>query len=231
MKRFYADAGVIPAGDGWQVALDGRGIKTQGGRAQIVPSQTLAEALADEWHGQGADIDPARFVLRDMADFAIDLIAPDRDAAIGALMRFAEGDTLCYRADAGEALHLRQIERWEPLLHAAEARYDVQFTRIEGITHRPQPEPTLHRLRAVLQAQDAFALSALNTLASLATSLVIGLAALEPGAEADALWAAANLEEDWQADLWGKDWEAEERRARRLATFGAAMDFARLAQR
>ncbi|MFC0588490.1 ATP12 family chaperone protein [Novosphingobium aquiterrae] len=231
MKRFYAYAGVIAVDDGWQVALDGRGIKTQGGRPQIVPSQALAHALADEWHGQGADIDPARFVLRDMADFAIDLIAPDRDAAITALMRFAESDTLCYRAEAGEALHARQSELWEPLLQAAEARYDVHLTRIDGITHRPQPAATLERLRAALSAQDAFALSALNTLASLAASLVVGLAALEPEAEAEALWAVANLEEDWQADLWGKDWEAEERRAKRLAIFTAAMDFARLARR
>ena len=31
------------------------------------------------------------------------------------------------------------------------------------------------------------------------------------------------LEEEWQADLWGRDWEAEERRARREADFLRAM--------
>ncbi|WP_296674907.1 ATP12 family chaperone protein [Novosphingobium sp.] len=230
MKRFYAAVTIAAVPGGWQVMLDGRGVKSQGGRAQIVPSPGLAEALADEWARQGEQIDPAGFILRDMADFAIDVIGPDRDASITALMRFAEGDTLCYRADAGEPLHERQAEVWEPLLSAAEARYDVHFERIAGVIHRPQPPATLARLHAVLAAQDDFVLSALNTMASLAASLVIGLAALEPGADAEALWAAANLEEDWQADLWGKDWEAEERRFRRLAIFSSVMGFAQAAQ-
>jgi chaperone required for assembly of F1-ATPase len=228
MKRFYGSAGVVSASGGWQAALDGRGVKTQGGRPQIVPSAALAEALAAEWDGQGAEIDPASFVLRDMADFALDVIAPDRAAAITALLRFAEGDTLCYRAEDGEPLHQRQQELWEPVLQAAEARYDIHFERIGGVIHRPQPAATLVRLCTVLEAEDVFALSALNTLASLAASLTVGLAALQPGATAEDLWAVANLEEDWQAELWGKDWEAEERRAKRLATFAAAIDFARL---
>lgn len=230
MKRFYTTVATAEVDGGWQVTLDGRGVKSQGGKAQAVPSRALAEALAGEWQGQGPEIDPAAFVLRDMADFAIDVIGADRAAAIAALLRFAEGDTLCYRAEAGEPLHDRQLEVWEPLLKTAEARWDVHFERIDGIMARPQPAATLARLRAVLEAQDAFALSALNTLASLAASLVIALAALEPGAVADALWAAANLEEDWQAELWGKDWEAEEHRARRLATFNAAVGFALLAR-
>jgi chaperone required for assembly of F1-ATPase len=44
------------------------------------------------------------------------------------------------------------------------------------------------------------------------------------------LWNAANLEEDWQAELWGKDAEAEARRAKRFSDFEAAMRFARLAR-
>ena len=65
---------------------------------------------------------------------------------------------------------------------------------------------------------------------SLAASLTVALAALEDGAEADALWAAANLEEDWQAELWGEDLLAKERRDRRAAEFAGAHAFARLAQ-
>ena len=68
----------------------------------------------------------------------------------------------------------------------------------------------------------------MQTLASLAASLVVGLAGLEPGADAEALYAAANLEEDWQAEQWGWDREAEGRRARRQAEFAAAARFAAL---
>jgi chaperone required for assembly of F1-ATPase len=96
--------------------------------------------------------------------------------------------------------------------------------------HQPQPLPTILRMRKVLAAQDSFTLAALNTLTSLAASLVIGLAAIAPDADAQALWRAANLEEEWQAELWGKDAEAEARRERRFGAFEAAMTFASLAR-
>lgn len=230
MKRFYKEVSVAPAGDGWKVLLDGRGIKTAGKREQIVPTRALAEALAHEWSEQGAELDPAAFVLRDMADYAIDIVGPDRAQAIREIVPFAETDTLCYRAEDGEALHERQIEVWEPLLTAAEGRWDVHFERVGGVIHRPQPAATLTRLETVLAAESDFALAALRTLSSLAASLVIGLAALVPAADAGALWDAANLEEDWQAELWGKDAEALALREKRLAGFASAVRFAGLAR-
>lgn len=230
MKRFYKEVAVSSEVGGWRVTLDGRGIRTARGAAQLLPTKALAEAMSQEWAQQGETIDPARFMLRDMADYAIDVVAAERGDVIATLLGFAETDTLCYRAEAGEPLLERQEEVWEPLLRVAEARWDVHFERISGIIHRSQPAATIKRLEAVLQAEGPFALAALNTLTSLAASLVIGLAALAPDADAETLWAAAELEGDWQADLWGKDAEAEDRRARRLDTFASAMRFAALAR-
>jgi chaperone required for assembly of F1-ATPase len=230
VKRFYSSVTVAEAGPGWRVMLDARPIRTAAGRQQVAPTRALAEAMADEWADQGEEIDPAAFVLRDLANFAIDIADPERAATEAALLRFAETDTLCYRADPGDALHARQNAIWEPLLSAAEHRWDVHFTRVCGIVHQPQPPATLARLAKVLGAQDPFALAALRSLASLAASLVIALAGLEPGADARKLWGAANLEEEWQADLWGRDAEAEALRTRRFGAFEAAMRFAELAR-
>ena len=228
MKRFWTDATVTAAGDGWQVLLDARAVKTQAGSAQVVPSQSLAAALASEWAAQGATVNPDSLPLRDLADLAIDVIAADRAGTIAALLRYAETDTLCYRAEPEEPLHARQIELWEPLLLAAEARWQVQFSRISGVIHRPQSAATLAQLERALAGHDHFTLAALTTLSALAASLTVALAALEPGANAETLWNAANLEEDWQANLWGSDAEAVQLRARRLAAFGAAQRFAQL---
>jgi chaperone required for assembly of F1-ATPase len=230
MKRFYKAVSVAEADGGWRVLLDGRAIKTAGRREQVVPARLLAEAMAAEWASQGAKIDTARFVLRDLADYAIDVVAADRAAAIRAIAPYAETDTLCYRGEPGDALHQRQLEVWEPLLSAAERRWDVHFERVGGIIHCLQPATTLARMEAVLAAESDFALAALRTLASLAASLVIALAAVTPGADPRTLWDAANLEEDWQAKLWGQDAEAEARREKRFTSFEAAMRFAELAR-
>ncbi|MEJ2409477.1 MAG: ATP12 family protein [Novosphingobium sp.] len=230
MKRFYKTVTVEQTGDGWRVLLDGRGIRTAGGRAQVAPTQALAEALAAEWEGQGEEIDTARFHFRDLADFAIDAVAPQRAQVIGELLPYAETDTLCYRADPEEALHKRQLEVWEPLLTGIEARLDVQFVRISGILHKPQPAATLARLRQELERESDFALAALKMLSSLAASLIVALDAVRPGADAEALWKAAELETDWQIELWGEDWEAAQRRKARFEAFLLAMRMAELSR-
>lgn len=230
MKRFYKEVSIGQAEGGWQVQLDGRGVRTAGGRPQIVPTQRLAEALAAEWAGQGAEIEVAAFHLRDLADFAIDAVTADRAQTIDALLAYAETDTLCYRADPDEALHKRQMDVWEPLLAAFEARLGIGFARISGIVHKPQPEETLARLRRELESLDNFGLAALRMLASLAASLTVALEAIRPGADAERLWKAAELEADWQAELWGEDWEAAERRAVRFKAFATAMRLAELAR-
>lgn len=230
MKRFYKEVTVGKTDAGWRVLLDGRPIKTAGGRVQVVTTKPLAEALAEEWAAQGENIDPAGFVLRDLCDFAIDAVAVDRAEAIRDLVPYAETDTLCYRADPEDALFKRQQDVWEPLLKRAEDRWGLTFTRVSGIIHKPQPAQTLARLEQVLHEQDDFTLAGLRMLTSLAASLVVGLFATEPDADSEALWRAANLEEDWQIELWGEDWEAAERRKTRLEAFELAMRLTRLAR-
>ena len=227
MKRFWTDVTFEHAGGGWQVTLDGRGIKTVGGAPQIVPTRALAALLATEWAAQGDTVDTGAFFHRDLADFAIDRVASGRPAAIAGLMRFSHTDTLCYRAEPGDRLAARQDARWDPLLTAVEAEYGVRFHRIAGVIHQPQPAATLVRLRDALAALNDFELAALNTIASLAASLAIALSARCPGADPDALFALANLEQDWQAELWGSDYLAEQDRALRLTAFRAAHRFLR----
>lgn len=230
MKRFYSEVAVEEVEGGFRVTLDGRAVKTQGGRPQVVPNRALADLLAAEWAAQGEEIDPAGFTVRDFADFAIDHIQQDRAETIKALLAYAETDTLCYRAEPDEPVYHRQQELWEPLLTAAEARHGIRFARATGIIHRPQPPETLDTLRRALEGETAFTLAALRSLSSLAASLTVALAALEPDADAATLFAAANAEEDWQAEQWGWEWTAEERREQRQADFEKAAKFARVAR-
>ena len=230
MKRFYKDVTVETSEAGHTVALDGRPIKTQGARPQTVGSRSLARALADEWAAQGDTIDPARFVFRDMVDYALDVVPESRSEIVEKMLRYADTDTLCYRADPDEPLWHRQREMWDPLVEAMEAREGVKLERVSGILARPQSPQTLDRLSTRLERLDAFTLTALEQLTSLAASLCIGLAALEDDADGEQLWAAANLEEDWQTAQWGEDEEAADRRAKKLDSFLKAKEFARLAR-
>ena len=233
IRRFYKDVTLAaqPAG-GFQVMLDARGVKTVGGQPQIAPTQALGEAMAAEWRQQGEKIDPASLPLRDMADYAIDVVAANPAAVARALVAYADTDTLCYRADPEDALFQRQQAEWEPLLTRFEAAHGITLVRVSGIVHRPQPPEALAALEARLLTLPPFVLAGVEAMTKLAASLVTALAALDAAHEDEprALWRAVCLEEEWQAELWGRDWEAEERRERREADFLRASAFVRLAQ-
>jgi chaperone required for assembly of F1-ATPase len=102
MKRFYTTVSVQSEAGGYRVCLDGRGIRTQGGQPQIVPGEALAQAMAAEWADQGEEIDTTRFVFRDMADYAIDVVTPQFAQTVTDLLPYGETDTLCYRAEPDE---------------------------------------------------------------------------------------------------------------------------------
>jgi chaperone required for assembly of F1-ATPase len=230
MRRFWKEVAAEPCEGGWRVTLDGRPIRTHCGNPQLVPGEPLADALAAEWRAQADEIDSKAFLLRDLAEYAIDHVRPDRAAAIAGLLRYAETDTLCYRADPDDALYRRQREVWDPLLANLEACHGVRLQPVSGVVHRPQDAAAIARLREVLEGEDDFTLAALHTLAPLAASLTVALAALAPDADPAALFAAANCEQDWQAEQWGWELEAERDRAAKLAAFAAAARFARLAR-
>jgi chaperone required for assembly of F1-ATPase len=231
MKRFYRDVTVEQVEQGFAVRLDNRPIKTAAGQPQIVSGRALADTLATEWDDQGDELDLALFRFRDLADYAIDIIRTERSTALAKLLAFAETDTLCYRADPDEALYRRQQEVWEPPLTAFEAREGIKMERVSGIMHRAQSDETLKTLHSRLDALDEFTLAGLHTVTSLAASLCVGLSALEADAVADELWAIANLEDVWQAELWGQDAEAEARMAKRRLEFGNGFEFMRLVAR
>lgn len=230
MKRFYQTVGVQERAGAWQVTLDSRGLKTVRGAPQCVPSEAMASALAEEWDIQGEELNPRAFPLRDMADYAIDIVAPAPQEVTDKLIAYADTDTLLYRADPDEPLYAPQLEVWEPITAAFEEAHGVKLKRVSGIMHAEQDDAALAKIARAMSGFDPFTLAALETMTSLAASLTIGLSTLARDADSQALWQAASLEEEWQADLWGRDEEAEERRARRAADFARAARFAQLAR-
>ena len=201
MKRFYSEVTTREQAGGWQVTLDGRGLKTVKGTPQIVPNATMAKVLASEWDSQSEDLDPKSFPLRDMADYAIDVVGPDAMAVIEKMITYGDTDTLLYRADPDEPLFTRQQAVWEPIVTKFEARENVELIRVSGIIHRSQSETVLAELRERLILHNSFALAAIEAMTSLSASLVIGLTTSIAANQSDAigLWRAACLEEEWQA--------------------------------
>jgi chaperone required for assembly of F1-ATPase len=221
VKRFYKAVEVA----GGEIRLDGRPIKTLGRKPLLLPSDRLAQAVAGEWHSQDERIDPRTMPLTGLANAAIDRVAPDKHAFAAGLARYGESDLLCYRAEGPAGLVERQRALWDPLLGWARRRYDVDFELVQGVMHRPQPQATIDRLAHEVHARAVFELAGLSPLVTISGSLVIALALGEGGVDVDQAWAAAALDDQWQAERWGEDSEAAQALEARRRDFAAAARF------
>lgn len=228
MKRFYKEARVRPGEAGGEVLLDERPVRTPARAPLALPTEALARAVAAEWNAQGEVVRPRTMPLTGLANAAIDRVAPDPEAFAAGLARYGESDLLCYRAEGPAALVDRQAASWDPILAWARRRFDVNFEVVTGVIHKPQPANTIVQLAQAVAARDAFELAALSPLVTISGSLVIALALAEEAIDLETAWAAATLDETWQAEQWGADEEATARIEARRAEFEAAERFLRL---
>ena len=228
MKRFWKTVTTAEADGTWQIALDGRAVKTPARIPLAVPTLALVEAIAEEWATRGEDFDPREMPFTGLANAAIDRAAPDPDAFAATLAAYGETDLICYRAGDPEELVARQAAEWDPLLDWARGRYDVHFELAIGIMHRPQPSATVDRLKAAVLALDPFQLAGLSPLVTISGSLVAGLAVLHDAMGAETAFVATHLDELWQAERWGEDELATQAREARKRDFLAAARFVRL---
>ena len=226
MKRFWKGVAITPERG---VMLDGRPVRTPGRVALILPTDALAQAVADEWRAVGETILPAAMPLTGLANAAIDRVAPDPRIFAAGLARYADSDLLCYRAETPEPLVARQATRWDPIIAWAQGRYDIGVEVTAGIVHRAQPPATLARLGEAVAAFDPFTLAALSPVVTLTGSLLLALALVEGALSPDDAWMAAHVDEDWQTEMWGEDYLAADTRAARRREFDAAVRFLRLA--
>lgn len=225
MKRFYAEAAVSPEQGGVAILLDGRPVRTPARNWLRVPTEELAEAIAEEWNAQGERVDPQSMPLTGLANAAIDRVAPDPAAFGRNLAEYGESDLLCYRAEGPQSLVDRQARMWDPLLGWARTRFGVEFETTTGVMHRAQPAATVEQLRRAVAARGVFQLAGLAPLVTIAGSLIIALALAEGATGLGAAWDAALLDEAWQAEQWGEDPLAEASLDNRRREFEAAYRF------
>jgi chaperone required for assembly of F1-ATPase len=222
MKRFWTDVAVDAD---HVVTLDGRPVRTPGRVPLALPTDALAALVAGEWRAVPETVDPRAMPLTGLANAAIDRIAPDPATFAAGLAAYGGSDLLYYRAVSPDPLIARQLAAWDPWLDWARARYDVHFETTAGIVHRAQPAATLARLAEAVAALDAFRLAGLSPVVTITGSLVLALALIERAGDGDTLWAAANVDEDWQAEVWGTDTLATQALANKRREFDAASAF------
>ncbi|MBB2683047.1 ATP12 family chaperone protein [Rhizobium sophoriradicis] len=224
-KRFYAEVAVAQHEGGFAITLDGKMVRTPARQVLAVPTEALAQLVAAEWQAQGQEIDPVTMPVTRLVNTALDGVATNAQAIFEDILRFSSSDLLCYRADGPELLVERQRERWDPVIDWAANDLGARFILIEGVMHHEQPrEATAAFAITLARHQSPMALAALHTITTLTGSAILALAFAERRLTVEEVWSLAHLDEDWTIEHWGRDEDAEERRAKRFVEFKAAAD-------
>ncbi len=219
-RRFYANAGVGEADSGFTVTLDGKPIKTPSGRVVVVPVRSLAEKIAAEWNAQGEFIAPLTMPLTRFANSVVQGVTDNVADVTGDVAKYFASDLLFYRAGHPEGLVTREAAHWDPVLFWARDTLGAHFILAEGVMHVRQPDSAVAAARGALPT-DPWAIAALHVITTLTGSALLALALFHGVIDPDQVWAAAHVDEDWNAEKWGVDEEVAARRAAKLVDFNA----------
>lgn len=221
-RRFWKYSEARAVDGGWEVALDGRPVRTPGKHSLILPMKALAESIAAEWDAQTEVIVPATMPLTRAANSAIEKVAPQFAEVAAMLSGYGATDLLCYRADRPETLVQMQAEGWDPLVDWVATELQAPLRITHGVIPVEQPRDSLERLHGQVEALDIFGLTALHDLVTLPGSLILGLAVIHGRITPRQAHELSRIDETYQASQWGQDAEAEEMAAAR----GEAIDTA-----
>ena len=220
-RRFYDTVTTATAANGYAVRLDGKPVHTPALRVLAAPTVALADALAAEWRAQRDVIDPTKMPLTRLANAIIDGVVDAPHPVIEEMGKYLSSDLLFYRASEPPELCARQARQWDPILAWAREAFGADFTSIQGVVHKAQPAAAVAAARAAIP-DDPWRLGAAYAATTLTGSALLALAMASGRLSADAAWGAANVDEDWNLEQWGRDEVALERRAFRFAELQAA---------
>ena len=219
--RFYAKAGIAPVTEGHGVQLDGKPVRTPARRVLAAPNPVLAEAIAAEWDAQRDQIEPGKMPLTRLANSIIDGVADQQGPVAAEIAKYLESDLLFYRATSSGRTHraAAAVLGPDPRLGGPNTRRafclhggrDLHRSAAGGGRCRARRDPgkSLASGRCP-RGDDANRLGTDRACAG--TRLFVRRCRV----------GAANVDEDWNMQQWGRDELALERREYRFAELQAA---------
>lgn len=160
--------------------------------------------------------------LTALAALAIDVIATQRESVENELLAYGETDQLLYREDREAALQELQRETLDTWVAWAESRFGVKHALAAGIMPVRQPEGNHAQYQKALRAYNHWQLAALAAITKPTCSLILALAVVEKALTAEQAFALSRLDEEFQAERWGEDEEAAQKKHTALAELTAA---------
>ncbi len=205
MKKFYKEVTASKEPDGYAILLDGRAVKTPSKQTVMLPTASLAEAVAQEWRAQSEEIDMNSMYLTRLAYGVLGLNDADRVMLREETAAYATTELLCYR-DAGHSdLLAKQEAQWNPLLAWAKAELGLVLEVTTEIMPLTQSQASMDKVAALVAGLDDWHLVPFALLTRILGSLVLPFAVLRGCVTVDDALLYSRLEQTYQFEKWGED--------------------------
>ncbi|MGB4107252.1 MAG: ATP12 family chaperone protein [Alphaproteobacteria bacterium] len=202
MKRFYKFVSLGEGKKGHSVLLDGKPVKTPGRNLLETPHIDLANAILQEWNGQGEKIMLSEMHLTQLLSTRIDRVGTERGAMTDALMKYLDTDLICYRAALPPEMAKAQQEAWDPWLHWFEEKFGASLATTTDLRALSQPDAARKALLEYVESLDDDHFTILQIVTPLCGSVVLGAAFVGRALNPLQAFDYARVEENYKAALY-----------------------------
>lgn len=145
-KRFYREVDVVQMNNGmWCPLLGGRAIQTRVGKLMMVPTQSLALAIAFEWDSQLEFIKPSSMPIMTLATTSMDQMVAVRPKIMHEIEGWIEADStfnMMEGANSADGMSKLKRKYYRPLLEWMKKEYGIEINYSYSIRAAKQSEET-----------------------------------------------------------------------------------------
>ena len=202
MKRFYKFVSLGDGRKGRSILLDGKPVKTPARNLLETPHLDLANAILQEWNGQGNKIIPSEMPLTQLLSTRIDRVGSELGAMTEALMKYLDTDLICYRTALPPEMAAAQQAAWDPWLGWFEQEFGSALETTTNLKALKQPVGAHKALLEYVEGLDDDHFTVLQVVTPLCGSVVLGAAFVRGSLNPQQAFACARVEESYKAGLY-----------------------------
>ena len=208
IKRTWDTVEVKRTEAGFLVALDDRPVVTPAKNPLLLPSNALANRVANEWKEQDTEVIPAKMPFTRLSNSALDKVSVQFKEVADILSEFGETDLFYYRASSPAELIKKQTTAWDPFLDWVKNSMNVSVNVSSGVMFIEQDDGEMDKLKAPIYRMTPFQLAGFHEIVTISGSLIAAYAIINNAFMVDQVWSASRVDEEWQIEQWGSDEEA-----------------------
>jgi chaperone required for assembly of F1-ATPase len=221
-KRGHSRIDVVRRPDGYLLQVDGKAALTPRRAELVAPTHALAREISQELRIMREACADAASPYTRLALTVHDLGTDESEAWRAEILAYLRSDLLCFRAASPAELARREEAAWGPVLAWAEKEFGARIAVAVGIERVDQSEDLIRNVGKALEETDIWRLAAVKMATNVTGSALLALALLRRAFPVATLFSASQVDERFQAELWGADPAALARTASLEAEFRVA---------